>query len=143
MNSQWIPMHLALYGSPIFSAPAHDQADMALRCQQLADRIPVVIGIGKIEHHIDLAETQRFQLRCQRVAMVDHMLRAHRAAPVDGLGARGGGDHGEAGASRQLDRDRSNPTASARSGDRGAWPARRASTSWNCALLPGRVTSPA
>ena len=36
-----------------------DQADVALRRKQFADRIPVTVGVGEVERRIDLLEAQR------------------------------------------------------------------------------------
>ncbi|MET3147155.1 UNVERIFIED_ORG: hypothetical protein ABIB63_002953 [Xanthomonas axonopodis] len=94
-------------------ARLHDQAHVALRRQHFAQWLPVAVGVGQVERRIHRVQPQRLQLRLQRLVMIDHVMRAHLANPLDALRARGGGNHRESGMPRQLDRDGAHATSAA------------------------------
>ena len=91
----------------------HDQAHMALRGQQFAQRVPVAVGVGQVHRRVHAGKAQRLQLRCQWLAVVDDVVGAHPPAPGLGLRPRSGGDHGEACMPGQLNRHRTDPAGAA------------------------------
>ncbi len=88
---------LALQHAHVERAEVVDHAEAALWGDAVAVLRIVLIGVGQRGDQFDGLDTQRLQLRQQRLAVVDDVVRAQALDPFHALGAGGGGDHGEFG----------------------------------------------
>ena len=91
-----------------------DEAEPALRRDQLSDVAQMPVGLGSQEHEGRGADAECRDLGRQRLRMVDHVVRAHLAHPGSRLGTGGGGDDNEVGErTGDLDSDRADAAGAA------------------------------
>ncbi len=85
---------------------AFDQSEATLGGYDLGYLTGVPRRSGERQHDVDGGQTDSLQLRCERFAVVEHMVRAQALHPGLRLGTGGRGDDREAGKlARQLDGD--------------------------------------
>ena len=83
---------------------ADDRDDRPLGPDQLRHDVPVGVGIGEVGDSIHRLQAQLGQLGRQLTAVVEDMIGAQLPHPGGTLRPGGGGDHQQAGAAGQLDR---------------------------------------
>ena len=93
-----------------------NQRQLALRGEGVDQRVEVLLGIGQAGDMGYRRDTNARQLVGERLAVIDHMVRARLADPLLALGTRGGADHRHGGQfTGQLGQDR--PHAARRADD--------------------------
>lgn len=89
-----------------------DQPQPPLGAQHFYQLRQVLLGMGEAGDMADPINPQCLELGEHGPAMVDHVMGSHALDPLDGLGPRGGADHGHAGElAGQLHQDRTHPTS--------------------------------
>jgi hypothetical protein len=91
-----------------------DQAELALRRDEIGDRLVVLVGEGEACDERDRRQFQLLDLLLHRLGMVDHGMRAEVETPFLRFRPRGGGDDRQPGeAARELDQDRADAPGAA------------------------------